>query len=271
MSESATPDILARICETTRVHLAEQKSRISEAELRSRLSAQTAPRGFARALQHEASHRRIGLIAEIKKASPSHGLIRADFQPAALAKAYAAGGATCLSVLTDGPYFQGEAAYLEAARAACDLPVLRKDFMLDPYQVTEARAWGADCILLILAALSDAQARELEQAAVELGMDVLLEVHDAQEMERALAQLTSPLLGINNRNLRSLQVDLATTEILAPAALSAGRLPICESGIRIPEDIARMRGAGVECFLVGESLMRQDDVTRATRYLLGQE
>lgn len=265
----ANPDILARICATTRETVAARKAQRSEAELLHIAKAQETPRGFHRALQSKADAGQIGLIAEIKKASPSHGLIREDFDPALLAKAYAAGGASCLSVLTDEPYFQGHLAYIAQAKAACSLPVLRKDFMIDSYQVTEARAAGADCILLILAALSDAQAAELEAAAYELGMDVLLEVHDETEAARALAALKSPLFGVNNRNLRTLAIDLATSEILAPIAEKAGRLPICESGIKNHADIRRMQACGVHCFLVGESLMRQGDVTLATQTLLG--
>ncbi len=259
-------DVLAKICDDKRHHIAARKRAVSQAALADRALAVEPPRGFARALAAVADTGRPALIAELKKASPSKGLIRADFDPPALAAAYAAGGAACLSVLTDKDYFQGEDRYLTEAHAAVSLPVLRKDFMLDPYQVVEARALGADCILLIMAALSDDQASELAAAAAELGMDTLVEVHDEPELRRAL-QLDASLLGINNRNLKTLEVDLATTERLAP--LAAGGPPvICESGLHSPEDIVRMTALGVRRFLVGESLMRQADVAAATAALL---
>ena len=259
-------DVLARICDDKRHHVAERKRAVSQAALAERARAAEAPRGFAAALGAVADSGRPALIAELKKASPSKGLIRSDFEPASLAAAYARGGAACLSVLTDKPYFQGEDRYLGEAREAVPLPVLRKDFMLDPYQVVEARALGADCILLIMAALEDGQAAELAAAAGEFGMDTLVEVHDEHELARALA-LDASLLGINNRNLKTLEVDLATTERLAP--LAAGGPPIvCESGLHGPDDIARMTALGVRRFLVGESLMRQTDVAAATAALL---
>jgi len=264
----AEQDALARICADTRVEVGHRKALTGLGALESRIAAAAdKPRGFAAALTRAVEHGRHGLIAEIKKASPSGGLIRPEFDPAALARAYQAGGATCLSVLTDGPYFQGCEADLRAAREAVDLPVIRKDFMLDPWQIAESRAMGADCILLILAALSDAQAGELEQAAIDFGMDVLAEVHDRAELDRAL-RLKTPLIGINNRNLKTLKTDLSTTEQLA-LLVPADRVLIAESGIRSHGDIARLQAAGARRFLVGESLMRQADVTAATRALLG--
>lgn len=261
-------DTLARICDDKRVHVAQRKAEMPEAMLRQQAAQLAPPRGFVRALRAAVARGEHGLIAEIKKASPSKGLIRADFSPMDLARAYKAGGATCLSVLTDIPYFQGDDAYLQQARAAVDLPVLRKDFMVDLYQVPEARALGADCILVIMAAVDDALARELVDSARALGMDALIEVHDRPELDRAL-ELDAELIGINNRNLKTLAVDLATTEALAPL-VPRDRLLVAESGLNTPADLARMGKVGARCFLVGESLMRQADVTAATRALLAR-
>jgi len=262
-------DVLQRILAEKRSAVAAAKASRPLSVVEFRASRVAPPRGFIAALEQALAAGRYGLIAEIKRASPSRGLIRADFDPAQLAQAYAEGGATCLSVLTDEPYFQGLPVHLERARRAVDLPILRKDFMLDPYQVAEARAMGADCILLIMAALSDAQAGEIEDAAVGYGMDMLIEVHDGAELDRAL-RLSGRLVGINNRNLKTLDVDLKTTEELAPR-LPPGRIAVSESGLTSPEQLARMARAGARCFLVGESLMRERDVAAATRALLGPE
>lgn len=257
---------LQEICATKREEVRERQARTEVSELIARIAAQAPPRGFAAALRKAHAEGRRSLIAEIKKASPSKGLIRKDFRPADHARAYAAGGATCLSVLTDEPYFQGHADYLIAARKACTLPALRKDFMVDPWQCGEARAMGADAILLIVAALTDTELLEIEAAAVELRMDVLVEVHDAAEMKRA-HKLQSRLIGINNRDLRSFETDIATTEALIPLAPECAFI-ISESGIVAAADCARLEEAGAHGFLAGESLMRQADVEAATRALL---
>lgn len=257
---------LIEICDTKRAEVARRKRGSSLDDLARRAAAQTPPRGFRAALDAKVAAGGFGLIAEIKKASPSKGLIRPDFDPPAHARGYEAGGAACLSVLTDEPYFQGHDDYLVAARAACALPCLRKDFMVDPWQVAEARALGADAILIIVAALDDGMMAEIEAAAIDHGMDVLVEVHDAAELDRAL-RLRSRLIGVNNRDLRDFSVDLARTWELAARAPD-GCTFVSESGIGGPADLARIAAHGVHCCLVGESLMRQADVAAATRQLL---
>jgi len=250
-------DILQRILARKVEEIRERSAQIGLAELSARVADLPPTRGFAAALEAKVEAGSPAVIAEVKKASPSKGVIRADFDPAAIARSYAAGGAACLSVLTDADFFQGSEAYLQQARAACDLPVLRKDFTIDPYQVYEARAIGADCILLIVAALGDASLLELALLAAELDLDVLVEVHDEDQLERAL-EIPAPLIGVNNRNLRTFETSLDTT-LRLQGRIDDGRLLVTESGIHTPADVARMRAAGVGAFLVGEAFMRAAD------------
>lgn len=257
---------LEKICEDKRAHVASRMAARSLSEVRDATAAASPPRGFADRLRRHLGEDRYGLISEIKRASPSKGLIREDFNPETLARDYARGGASCLSVLTDIPYFQGDDAHLAQARNAVDLPVLRKDFMIDPYQIAESRALGADCVLLIMAALEDGLAAEMEDLARSYGMDVLIEVHNEAELDRAL-RLESPLMGINNRDLTTLKTDIGTTRRLAHK-VPPDRILISESGLYTPADLASMADAGARCFLIGESLMRADDVAEAVRSLL---
>jgi len=261
-------DILAKIEAYKREEIAAAKRATPLSALEAEAKAAAPPRGFLRAIEHKLAQGGYALIAEIKKASPSKGLIRADFDPPALAKAYEAGGATCLSVLTDAPSFQGRPEFLAQARQATGLPALRKDFIYEPYQVVQSRAWGADCILIIMAAVDDAAASEIESTAFSYGMDALVEVHAEDELERAL-KLKSRLIGINNRDLRSFVTSLAVSERLAPK-VPRERVVVGESGLNSPADLARLSRAGINTFLIGESLMRQADVAAATRALLAR-
>ncbi|MDX9689220.1 MAG: indole-3-glycerol phosphate synthase TrpC [Alphaproteobacteria bacterium] len=259
-------DILQEICQEKRRHVAGLKAITSQSKLEDMAKTASPVRGFEKALAEKASHHEAALICELKKASPSAGQIRDHYDPATLAKDYERGGATCLSILTDGPYFQGINEDMEAARAACSLPVLRKDFIIDPWQAYETRAIGGDCLLLIMAALSNVQAAEIHQAARSLGLDVLIETHNEEEVERALA-LPNGMIGINNRNLKTLVTDLETTARLAPL-VPKNRMIVCESGLKTSGDLQRMMDLGVYSFLIGESLVKQDDLAQAVRNII---
>ena len=258
-------DVLDKICEEKRKHVAQKKATRSLNEVKNDCEFISKPLGFVNALK-QASKTGYGLIAEIKRSSPSKGLVRQNFDSKILAKGYKAGGATCISVLTDTPYFDGCDEHFMEAKEAVDLPILRKDFMLEPYQIHESRAMGADCVLLIMAALSKDEASELEDIAISYGMDVLLEVHNQSELEQAFT-LRSPMIGINNRNLKTLKTDVETTKELA-SMVPESKLLVSESGLYSPDDLAEMAKVGARCFLIGESLMRQDNVTTAVQILL---
>jgi indole-3-glycerol phosphate synthase len=261
-------DILDEICTAKRIHIRERRKQLPESRMILDIRASPVPRGFRDALMQKRNLEQIGLIAEIKKASPSRGVIRADFEPCSIAESYANAGASCLSVLTDVPYFQGDDAYISQVKEVCALPVLRKDFMLDTYQIVESRYLGADCILLIVAALENAQANELYAAASELGMDVLVEVHDEYELERACTHLPLNMLGVNNRNLKTLEVSLDVSKRLAKY-IPENVLRVAESGIKTHADCQTLIKYDMSTFLVGESLMNQPDIQDATRKLLG--
>ncbi|WND02372.1 indole-3-glycerol phosphate synthase TrpC [Temperatibacter marinus] len=262
------PAVLEEICAAKRAHVAQSKTKLSIQDLEEGIKQASAPRGFFSALEKKKTSKDYGLICEIKKASPSKGLIRPDFNPVAHAKDYEAAGAACLSILTDKPYFQGDDQFLIDARRTVSLPCLRKDFMIDPYQIYESRALGADCILLILAALDKSLATELESVALELGMDVLIEVHDAEEMKRALT-MKSPLLGVNNRNLKTMEVSTQNTLDLAPMA-GSDRLCVGESGLATHQDLIDCEKANVSTFLIGETFMRQDNIIQAVHTMVGK-
>lgn len=260
-------DKLFEICDAKRQTMKERKTKMPETILLRKAKQAPALRGFHKALRAKMDAKQVALIAEVKKASPSEGVIREDFNPVAIARAYEAGGATCISVLTDEPYFQGKDEYLTQVRAAVSLPLLRKDFIIDPYQVYESRVLGADCILLIMAALSDRQANELESLALELGLDVLVEVHNMDELNRAMRIFRSTLIGINNRNLRTMEVDIGVSEELGK--ILPGRItPVSESGLKTRADLQRMQEVGIYCFLIGTQLMKQEDIKGATFALL---